>query len=264
MSLRTVIIIIGCVIVSVIGCARHASAQSAGERRFALSANVGVQAPSVSRDDVENFDLNRETGVVQTSQSLGPYLLFDSGGSMRVWKRLGFGVVVSHAQGRATATIEAEVPHPFFFDFDRTATAPRQGLRHRETGYHLSGHFRVPLSTTTLLTLSGGPSYFDASQELIAEIGTSERGFPFDEVDIVSTDVERVAAGAWGFNVGLDLAYWGPRFNPFQLLGLPDRVGVGVGVRYSRAKPRLELRGQAPRSLQVGLVHAVGGVRVAF
>ena len=122
----------------------------------------------------------------------------------------------------------------------------------------------MPLSATTLLTLSGGPSYFDASQELIAEIGTSERGFPFDEVDIVSTDVERVAASAWGYNVGLDLAYWGPRFNPFQLLGLPDRVGVGVGVRYSWAKPQLELRGQLPRALQVGLVHAVGGVRVAF
>jgi hypothetical protein len=248
----------------IIGCASYASAQSTGERRFTLSANLGVQARSVSRTDVGNFDLNREVGVVRTSQSLGPYLVFDAGGSMRVWKWLGFGVAVSHAQGRATATIEAEVPHPFFFDFDRTATASRQGLRHREDGYHLYGHFGVPLSTTTLLTLSGGPSYFDASQELIAEIGTSERGFPFDEVDIASTNVDRVAAGALGFNVGLDLAYWGPRLNPFQLLGLSDRVGIGVGVRYSWAKPQLELLGRPPRSLQVGLVHAVGGVRVAF
>ena len=110
MSLRTVIII-GCVI----GCTSHASAQPARERQFVLSANVGVQAQSASRTDVGNFDLNREVGVVRTSQSLGPYLLFDGGGSMRVWKRLGFGVAVARAQGRTTATIEAEVPHPFFF-----------------------------------------------------------------------------------------------------------------------------------------------------
>ena len=117
MSLRTATIL-GCII----GCATCASAQSAGERRFALSANLGVQARSVSRTDVGNFDLNREVGVVRTSQSLGPYLVFDAGGSMRVWKRLGFGVAVARAQGRTTATIEAEVPHPFFSN----STGPRR------------------------------------------------------------------------------------------------------------------------------------------
>ena len=263
MSLRTLrtLIIIGCII----GGTSHVSAQSAEERRFVLSANVGIQAQLASRTDVATFDLNREVAMVRTSQSLGPYLVFDGGGSMRVWKRLGFGVAVSNAQGKATGTIEADLPHPFFFEFDRTATASRPGLRHHEVAYHAYGQFRVPLSTTTLLTLSGGPSYFDASQKLIAEIGTSERGFPFDEVDIVSTAVQRVSATSWGYNVGLDLAYWGPRFNPFKLLGLPDRVGVGVGARYSWAKPQIELRGRRlTQALQVGAVHVVGGVRVAF
>ena len=260
MSSRTILIV-----VCIIGCTSHASAQPAGERRLVLSANVGVQAQSAARTDVASFDLNREVGMLRASQSLGPYLLFDGGGSIRIWKRLGVGVAASNAHGDATATIEADVPHPFFFEFDRTATASRRGLTHRELGYHMYGQFRVPLSATTVLTLSGGPSYFDTSQELIAEIETSERGFPFDEVDVVSTAIERVSGTAWGFNVGLDLAYWGSRLNPFQRLGLPDRVGIGVGVRYSRAKPELELRGrQQTRALQVGLVHVIGGVRVAF
>jgi len=203
--------------------------------------------------------------MLRTSQSLGPYLMFDGGGSMRVWRQLGVGVAVSNAQGRATGTIETDLPHPFFFEFDRTETASRQGLRHHEVAYHAYGQLRVPLSTTTLLILSAGPSHFDASQELVAEIGTSERSFPFDEVDIVSTGVERVSATAWGYNIGLDLAYWGPRFNPFQLLGLPDRVGVGIGARYNWAKPEIVLRGRRlARSLQVGAVRVVGGVRVAF
>ena len=75
----------------------------------------------------------------------------------------------------------------------------------------------------------------------------------------------RVSAPAWGYNVGLDLAYWGSRFNIFQRLGLPDLVGVGIGVRYSWAKPDLELRGlRQERALQVGVAHVVGGVRVGF
>jgi len=230
-----------------------------------MSANVGIQAQLTSRTDVVSFDLNREVGVVRSTQTLGPYLVFDGGASMHIWKRFGFGVAVSHAEGSATATVEADVPHPLFFEFDRTATASREGLRHREVAYHISGQFRVPLSTSTLFTLSGGPSYFDASQDLIAEIGTSERGFPFDEVDIASTHVERVATTAWGYNVGVDLACWGDRFRLFQRLGLPDRVGVGVAVRYSWAKPDIDLRGRKqPRALQVGVVHAVGGVRVGF
>ena len=90
----------------------------------------------------------------------------------------------------------------------------RRGLRHRERGYHVYGQFRVPLSTTMLLTLSGGPSYFDASQELIAELETSERGFPFDEVDIVSTGVERVSGTAWGYNIGLERVLLGLTVQP--------------------------------------------------
>ena len=254
-------IIIGFVICST----SNAYAQSALDRRFAVNVNVGVQAQSTSRTDVANFDFNREIGMVRATQTLGPYLVVDGGGSMRVWRRLGFGIAVSHTQGSGTATIEADVPHPFFFEFDRTVSGSRGGLRHREVAYHFLGQFRVPLASSTLLTVSGGPTYFDASQELINAIQTSERGFPFDEVDIVSTDVQRVTATAWGYNVGVDLAYWGPRFNVFRRLGLPDRVGVGVGVRYSWAKPDVELRGlRQVRALQVGVVHAVGGVRVEF
>ena len=262
MSLRT-IVIIGWVVV--IGYTSPASAQSASDHRLVVSANAGIQGHSSSRTDVVQFDLNREIGEIRASQALGPYLVFDGGGSVRIWKRLGFGLSVSHVRGAATAAIEADVPHPFFFEFDRTPTGSLDGLRHREIAYHVNGQFRVPLSTTSLLTLSGGPSYFDASQDLVAAIGTRERGFPFDQVDIVSTRVERVSVTAWGYNVGLDLAYWGPRLNILRRLGLPHRVGVGVGLRYSRAKPDVELRGiQQARALQVGLVHAVGGVRVGF
>ena len=260
MSLRTIIAI------GVIACAtNNVAAQSVRDRQFVVSANVGVQAQSTSRTDVANFDLNREVGEVRATQTLGPYLLLDAGGSIRLWKGLGIGLAVSHTQGSAAAAIEADVPHPFFFEFDRAVVGSRTGLRHREVAYHFLGQFHIPLSSTTLVTVSGGPTYFDASQELVAEVRTSERGFPFEEIDLVSTEVERVSATAWGYNVGLDLAYWGSRLNIFQRLGLPDRVGVGVGVRYSWAKPDLDLRGlRQERALQVGVAHVVGGVRVGF
>lgn len=241
------------------------AAQSTWDYPLVISANVGVQAQSTPRTDIANFDFNREVGVIRTTQTLGPYLLLDTGGSFRVWKRLGIGLAVSHAQGRTAGAIEADVPHPFFFEFDRAVMGSRTGLRHQKVAYHFLGQFHIPLSSATLVTVSGGPTYFDVSQELVAEITTSERGFPFEEIDLVSSEVERVSATAWGYNVGLDLAYWGSRFNIFQRLGLPDRVGVGIGVRYSWAKPDLELRGiRQERALQVGVAHVVGGVRVGF
>ncbi len=132
--------------------------------------------------------------------------------------------------------------------------------------YHLSARLRVPLGASTLVVVSGGPTYFDASQQFVTGIETAERGDPFNEVDVLSTTVEEVAVSAWGYHVGVDVAYFGLRDLGF--LGqwsLLDHLGVGLKVRYSRGKPDIDLRGvRQERALQVGLAHIVGGLRIVF
>lgn len=243
-----------------------ARAQPAPDRRFIVGVSAGIQVQSSARTDVATFNLNQEVGTLQSTQTLGPYAVFDGGGSMRLWNQLGVSLAVSRAQGQAPTLIEAQVPHPFFFDFDRTATASAEGLTHREIAYHLSAQYQHALGASTLLRLSVGPTFFDASQALVSGIVTVERGFPFEEVDIVAPTVEEVSVTGWGYNVGVDIAYFGLRglglFGDFEFL---DRVGVGFMARYSRAKPDVTLQGvRQVRALQVGLVHLVGGVRVGF
>ena len=239
--------------------------QSDPGHRVTVGANIGVHTGSATRTDVAGFSTHREIGSVRGTQTLAPYTVFDGGGSTLVWKSLGVGLSVSHAGGKTTANVEAKVPHPFFFDFHRTATASAKDLEHRELIYHVSAQLAIPLGSSTRLTVLAGPSRFDASQDLVSGIETSEQGFPFDSVDIVASHVERLSVKSWGYHVGVDLAYHGlRRIGVLSRSALFDHVGVGVLVRYSRSRPSIELQGIEQPDLQLGSLHAVGGLRVGF
>jgi hypothetical protein len=245
-TLRT-LVIVGCTL----GVAGVAFAQTVDQHRFILTANAGIHSLAASRTDTVTFDLHAETGTLETTQSIGPDPMFDGGAAVRVSRQAAVGVAVSYAQGQTDATIDALIPHPFFFDFHRQAQGTASDLAHRELGIHLQGQFWIPLSPSILLTLSGGPTYFNAARDLVMEITPVEVGFPFDEVDIASHTTTRISKNALGYNVGVDLAYF-----------LSDRIGLGFTTRYSRATSDVDLEGAPP--LKLGGLHTVAGVRVGF
>ena len=240
--------VIGCVV----GAAGVVSAQPADRHRFVLTANAGVYTPS-TRTDTVNFDLYAESGTITATQTIGPDPVFDGGAAVRLSRQVAVGVVLSHAQGRTDATIEAQVPHPFFFGFHREAQGIASGLMHRELGVHIQGQFWIPLSRSILLTLSGGPTYFNAAQDLVTDIIAAEVGFPFDEVEIGSHTTTRISKGALGYNVGVDVAYL-----------LSDRIGLGFTTRYSRATAEVNLAGAVQQPLEMGGLHTVAGIRAWF
>ena len=138
--------------------------------RFLVTANLGIQAQSTPRTDIVNFEYGEELGEIRSTQTLGPYVSFDIGGSMRVWKQIGVGMSLARTQGTTTAMVEADVPHPMFYEWHRTARTSKAGLAHREAGYHIYGQLLLPISSSTLITVSGGPSYFNASQEVVTAV----------------------------------------------------------------------------------------------
>lgn len=261
MSLR-IVLVVGLIISAI----SNAQAQSLLDQRFLVTANLGIQAQSTPRTDIVNFKYGEELGEIRSSQTLGPYVSFDVGGSMRVWKQIGIGMSRAHAQGTATAMIEADVPHPMFYEWTRNARTSKAGLTHREVGYHIYGQLLLPISSSTLVTVSGGPSYFNASQELVAKVEPIERNPPwFETVQIVSSDIDKVTTGAWGYNAGFDLTYYRNNFLGNMGLSGRRRIGFGVDMRYSWAKPPIKLRGQLQeRGLQVGVVRVTGGIRIRF
>ena len=110
-----------------------------------------------------------------------------------------------------------------------------------------------------------GPSVFNANQELVTSILTTERGFPFDTVDLATDTTEIVGITAMGFNLGFDLSYFG--LKQLGFLGKSERLdqlGVAVTARYSRAAPGIELKGQFQPALELGGTQIAGGIRVVF
>ena len=261
MSLR-IILVVGLII----SASSNTEAQSLLDPRFLVTTNLGIQAQSTPRTDIVNFEYGDELGEIRSTQTLGPYVSFDIGGSMRVWKQIGVGMSLARTQGTATAMVEADVPHPMFYEWHRTARTSKAGLTHRELGYHIYGQLLLPISSSTLITVSGGPSYFNASQEVVVAVESIERNPPwFETVRIIPSNIENVATSAWGYNAGVDLTYY--RNTLFGNLGLSGRrrIGVGVDMRYSWAKPPVALKGQLQdRGLQVGVVRVTGGIRIRF
>ena len=242
-----------------------ATAQVARNSRFVISGDVGVQTTVNTRIDRVNFDLFAETGRFAATQDLGPGTVFDAGFSVRVWKRFGVGLSGSYVETVSAATIDADVPHPFFFEFPRPASGLATGLKHREGAVHLQGQYWIPLGDRLLLTVFVGPTFFGATQDLVAEITTVERGSPFDEVDVVAHSSERISTSALGYNIGFDLAFFGLRqllfLETFEML---DRVGVGFKLRFGRATPSVRFKEQFQPALELGGTNVFGGLRLAF
>ena len=245
--------------------ASPAEAQVTRDSRFVVGADIGVKTTINTRLDSVDFELFEETSRFNTAQELGRGTVYGVGGSARVWKRLGVGVYASRIRTASTATIEADVPHPFFFEFPRSASAQVGRLIHRELALHLRGEYWLPIGNQLLVTLSAGATYFDASQDLVSEITTAERGFPFEAVDIASATTQELSTTATGFNVGIDAAFFGLRqlgfLRNFETL---DHVGLALALRYSRATPGVQFQEQNQPALELGGTHVVGGVRVAF
>ena len=215
--------------------------------------------------DRVNFELFAETGRFVATQDLGPGTVFGTGFSVRLWKRFGAGLIFSYVETVSTATIDAEVPHPFFFEFPRPTSGLVAGLKHSERAVYLQGQYWMPLGDRLLLTIFMGPTRFSATQDFVAEITTAERGFPFDEVDIVAHVSEKVTTSGLGYNVDFDLAFFGLRQLGFlESFEIFDRVGVGFMLRLSRAAPSVRFKQQFQPALELGGTHAVGGLRLVF
>ena len=120
-----------------------AEAQIARDSRFMIGGDVGIQTTVNRRADKVNFDFFAETGRLTAVQDLGPGAVFNVSLSPRLWGRFGIGTTVSYVQTTSTATLDAQAPHPFFFEFPRSVTGSAGGLTHRELAIHVQGQYRI-------------------------------------------------------------------------------------------------------------------------
>ena len=230
-----------------------AHAQTAWTDHARVSINFGIEQPAATTfSATTTTTVYRETASINTAYSPMKGKFFDGGVLVRVKRGFGAGVAVSAFSGSDAASITGSIPHPFFFNTPRSIGGTTSPLERSETAVHVLAGY-VIVSGRLDVAISGGPSFFNVSQELVAD-ATYAEAYPYDTTAFSSATTTKVSLSKLGFNVGADVG-----------VKLSKNVGVGGLIRYSRASMTFPLTNTAGGvSVDVGGVQAGGGVRFFF
>jgi hypothetical protein len=197
-------------------------AQTAGAPRVAVTVGPAIQLTTTSATTTTSFEAYSEQGTLTAGYSAKHQPSLEGGIVVRLRGALGVGVAGSYLHDAGEAGVHALVPHPFAFNQPRTVDGTTPAL-HEQTAIHLQAVYWIERSPRVDLIISGGPSFFRATQDFVSDVTYTESP-PYDTAAFSSASVVRDRKSAVGGNVGLE-AGW--RLTP--------HVGVaGVG-RYSRA-----------------------------
>jgi hypothetical protein len=229
--------------------ATAARAQSTAWRDRGYVAIGGWYQPiSTTFTDRIHPIIDVEPSDIDTSYNTRSAAGFDVGGGVRIWRNLAIGAGVSRFATSSSATIDARVPHPFFFSRPRTVSGTAEGVTRDETAVHLRALWMLALRQRWQIGVAAGPSWFSVGQDLVSTIAVTQ-SFPFDTATFASaTSARQTGAGA-GFNVRGDVDYM-----------LRPHLGVGVEVSVSRARVPVN----DTVTVDAGGAHIGGGLRFRF
>jgi hypothetical protein len=229
-----------------------ASAQTTADERWFVSINGAYGLDTGTFDDGATFVANAEEGSFETNYTRKSGPMFDVSGGYLVRPRIGVGATVSHYSRSTPVTVEASVPHPFYFDRMRQITGDVGGLTRNELGVHLHVSGVFPVNPTVTMTLSGGPSYFGVSQDVVTSVAYVD-AFPFDEARFDRAITARNSRSASGFNAGGDIAIF-----------LTPRAGIGLSAQFSRATVEMLSANGGTTRMRVGGLSTGAGLRLRF
>jgi hypothetical protein len=153
--------------------------------------------------------------------------------------------------GVRVASVSGEVPNPLFFNRPRPVAVDLTGLEYQELGVHLQAVWVLPLSEKVIVSVGGGPSFFNVDQSLLGAVTVGQETAPFDRVSIAASSVTASKAAVGG-NVGVDVTYM-----------FTEQLGGGAFVRWTGGSLDLPAAGGA-QSIDVGGVQSGAGLRVSF
>ncbi len=251
---------------AMLGGAAPAHAQAAaGDARVFITLNGGLQTQTRGfSEDIafpETGGVYREVVSGAAAQEMASFesnyrfenpTLLDVSGAVRVAPYFGLGVGVSRFMIDETARVSAQVPHPIFFNRDRSISGASPPLTRRETAVHLVALIVVPITRSFTVTGFGGPTLFDVEQPLVTDVNFTH-AYPYDAATFSSAVTSPNTADTVGFNVGVDVAFY-----------FTDNVGVGWLTRYSRAMAELPSASGETLDIEVGGLHTAVGLRVRF
>jgi hypothetical protein len=231
------------------------AAPAAAQDLVRLSVNVAQQATSTTVLQEGSFDRYFEQGSSTFERTVPKAVVYDFGGSVRLWRAFHAGAAVSILENTGTGTLTARVPHPLQFNKPRTTTGDIADAKRTEIGSHIMFGWMIPAASGLDFLLFGGPSIFATEQLFVKSLSLSlnQEVFPFDVLAFPGAETETLSASVLGYNAGVDMTW---RF--------ARHFGVGLLLRYSSGKKEFTPTGSQPVEVTVGGLHAGGGLRVVF
>jgi len=170
---------------------------------------------------------NAENGSSTLSYDVNRAFGFEGAAAVRVWKSFGLRGGVGWSSGTVEATLDASIPHPFFFDQPRTTSAAIDGLDRTETAMGLHALAMFPINRRMQLAVFAGPTWIQLSQDTVQGVSFTE-AYPYDTIAVASA----VTAESSDTKVTLG---GGADFNYF----FSKSVGLGASVQFAQADVEL-------------------------
>ncbi len=234
-----------------LGTLSSASAQTRQLKAF-VSVNGAYQVNSNDFRDAATFRENAEDGQLNTDYEVKGGPTFDIAGGATLWRQLGLGVGVSRYSRPTGATLNASVPHPFFFNRARSVDGTVADLSRKELAVHVQARGAFPVTQRLLLTAFGGPSFFQVTQGVATDF-TYVDSYPFDSAAFGAAVTTTAKQSKVGFNAGGDVAFF-----------FSQQVGVGFTAQVARATVDLPSASGGTIGVKAGGTQAGGGLRLRF
>jgi hypothetical protein len=225
-------------------------------RRPAISEKVFIsvgglfQAGANDFDDSATIRTNVENGRFETDYDVGGGVAFDVSGGALVWRNLAVGIGLTRFSKSTLTAVNAQVPHPFFFNQPRSVTGDFSGTR-SELAVHVQARGMFPVNNRFMVTVFGGPSFFSVTQDIVTAFDFTE-SYPYDTATFSRATGSEQSESKVGMNVGGDVSYFFSR-----------QVGVGVTAQYASATVEMTVP-SGTADVKAGGGQIGGGLRLRF
>lgn len=220
--------------------------------RVRITVDGGSQTTKTSFTQTRRFREFVEEGSLSLNRTIPSRPFFDAGAAVRVWRSLHVGVVASYFTDNGAGSVTAQVPHPFYFNQQRTVNGQADPDTRRETAAHIQASWTVPIRPGIDVTVAAGPSIFQTEQIFVTRLNYAH-DYPYDTARFTSVATETVKDRVTGYNAGADVTW---RF--------AAHIGVGTTLRYSSGRKHFAVEGGDSVPIKTGGFHAGGGLRVIF
>jgi hypothetical protein len=173
---------------------------------------------------------------------------FEIGGGTWITPEVSIAVLVTRRQLSQSASISAQIPHPFFYNQPRTLTGQTTANR-ADTSLHVQIGYSAVNVPHLQVILAGGPSYSWVQQDLLDQLNYTDV-YPYDTVTFTGATMRTETAHGLRGNV-----------DGTVLVPLSRAVAIQGSVRYLFGTVSFATAGVPPvtGSGQVGV-----GVRLRF